>query len=193
MNPAPRPRSATSPPPGLLDLLARLGERGLADHGMSVAGLVARAARVLALSESLSARIELAALLHDVGKVELPPSVLDHPGALSSEQWAQIRSHPARGERLVLAVPGLERIAPIVRHHHERWDGFGYPDGLAGSGIPLGARIVHACDAFDAMTETRSYRAPVSVEEACCELTRCAGQQFDPVVVRVVVNLIRHT
>ena len=193
MPPVPRPRAATAPPPGLLDLLSRLGEVGLSEHGIAVAGLVARVARVLALSESLSARVELAALLHDVGKVELAPSVLENPGPLSREDWALMRSHPERGERLALQVPGLERIAPLLRHHHERWDGRGYPDRLVGSNIPLGARIIHACDAFDAMTEGRCYRPPVSVEDACEELARYSGSQFDPVVAQVTINVVRHT
>jgi HD-GYP domain-containing protein (c-di-GMP phosphodiesterase class II) len=189
----PRSRYAPPPPPGLLDLIARLAERGLSDHGRAVAALAGRVARGLPEAAPRAARIELAALLHDVGKVELAPSLLDHPGALSPQAWDLMRTHPVRGEQLALVVPGLEPIARLLRHHHERWDGQGYPDGLAGQAIPLGARIIHVCDAFDAMTQPRCYRTTRTVVEACAELERCAGRQFDPVVARVAVDTILHT
>ncbi len=188
--PLPRPSGAGVPPPGLLDLLARLEERGVAEHGRAVAALAGRVCRALALPGDLVRRIELAALLHDAGKVELSPAVLDRPGPLSPSEWRLVREHPGRGARLVASVPGLEPLAPLLRAHHERWDGRGYPDRLAGERIPLGARVIHACDAFDAMTHDRPYRAAVGPEEACEEIAAVAGAQLDPVVARVLVATV---
>jgi putative two-component system response regulator len=120
------------------------------------------------------------ALLHDVGKIGVPESILAKPGPLTEEEWVVLRRHPEIGERICRPL-GLSRaFVPIVRHHHERWDGRGYPDGLRGAAIPLGARIVGLADAFDAMTHDRPYRAARSVEHALDEIGREAGAQFDP-------------
>jgi two-component system, cell cycle response regulator len=191
--PLPRPSGAGVPPPGLLHLLARLEERGLATHGRAVALLARRVCGDLALPDTLTARIELAALLHDAGKVELTPGLLEHPGPLTPAEWRVVRSHPERGALLVAAVPGLERIAPLLRAHHERWDGRGYPDRVAGERIPLGARVIHACDAVDAMTSSRCYRPALSHEAACAEVAAGAGTQFDPVVARILLAVLRDT
>ncbi|MDQ5808202.1 MAG: HD domain-containing protein [Actinomycetota bacterium] len=187
--PLPRP----SAPPALLDLLARLEERELAVHGRAVAALAVRVCRALSLPELFVNRVEMAALVHDAGKVELPQDVLDRPGPLPIEAWRTVRSHPARGARLVADVPGLEGVAPWLRAHHERWDGRGYPDRLAGERIPLAARIIHACDAFDAMTRDRCYRCALPVDAACAEIAAGAGSQFDPVVARVLVAVVLDT
>jgi HD-GYP domain-containing protein (c-di-GMP phosphodiesterase class II) len=184
--PQPRPSGAV-PSPALLDLLARLEERGLARHGRAVAELSVRVCHALSLPGLLVERIEAAALLHDAGKVELPQAVLDHPGPLSLTAWRLVREHPARSARLVAQLPGLASLAPWLRAHHERWDGRGYPDRLAGEQIPLGARIIHACDAFDAMTSDRCYRDALPPDAACAEIAAAAGSQFDPVVARALV------
>jgi HD-GYP domain-containing protein (c-di-GMP phosphodiesterase class II) len=184
------PRRA-APPPGALHLLARLEERGLAAHAREVAALSERVCRALALPDLLVDRIVVAALLHDVGKVELPPSVLDRPGPLSPAEWRVVRSHPIRSARLVAEVPGLATCAPWLRAHHERWDGRGYPDRLAGERIPLGARVIHACDSFDAMTRDRCYRPALTFDEACAELLAGARAQFDPVVAQALVSVVR--
>jgi HD-GYP domain-containing protein (c-di-GMP phosphodiesterase class II) len=137
---------------------------------------------------------EFAALLHDVGKIRIPSEIINKPGKLDAEERAIIETHTVIGEELLKKVGGLlGDVGTIVRSCHERWDGAGYPDGLAGESIPLVARIVCACDALSAMTTTRSYRAARSVEEALEELQRCAGTQFDPRVVEALVAVGAHT
>jgi HD-GYP domain-containing protein (c-di-GMP phosphodiesterase class II) len=124
-----------------------------------------------------------AAELHDVGKLGIPDAILDKPGPLDDHEWRLMRQHPAIGERILNADPVLQPVARLVRASHERWDGTGYPDGLAATAIPLGARIIAACDALDAMTSDRCYQRARSLPEALAELRRCAGTQFDPQVV----------
>ncbi len=131
-----------------------------------------------------------AAELHDVGKIAVPDAILDKPGALDPVEWSFMRRHPLIGERILLAAPALRPVARLVRSSHERWDGGGYPDGLRGDDIPLGARVVAVCDAFDAMTTERPYRDSVSEDDAIEELRRCAGTQFDPVVVEAFCRVI---
>jgi response regulator RpfG family c-di-GMP phosphodiesterase len=127
--------------------------------------------------------LERAALLHDVGKVGVPDAILEKPDALESSEWDFIRQHPILGERILNAAPAMRPVAVIVRATHERWDGGGYPDGLAEEKIPLGARIIAVCDAYDAMTTDRCYRGRRAKDAACRELRREAGRQFDPNVV----------
>jgi two-component system, cell cycle response regulator len=131
-----------------------------------------------------------AAELHDVGKIAVPDAILDKPGSLDPVEWSFMRRHPLIGERILLAAPALRPVARLVRSSHERWDGGGYPDGLRGDEIPLGARVVAVCDAFDAMTTERPYREPITEEEALEELRRCAGAQFDPAVVAAFCAVI---
>ena len=131
-----------------------------------------------------------AAELHDVGKIAVPDAILDKPGALDPVEWSFMRRHPLIGERILLAAPALRPVARIVRSSHERWDGGGYPDCLRGDEIPLGARVVAVCDAFAAMTTERPYRDPVSENDAIAELRRCAGTQFDPLVVEAFCRVI---
>ena len=134
------------------------------------------------ISEELDELIR-AAELHDVGKMAVPDEILHKPGPLTHEEWTFIRRHPLVGERILSAAPALLPVAKIVRATHEHWDGSGYPDGVAGDEIPLGARIVSVCDAFDAMITHRAYSPARSVDEALAELRACAGTQFDPAVV----------
>jgi two-component system cell cycle response regulator len=131
-----------------------------------------------------------AAELHDVGKIAVPDAILDKPGPLDPVEWSFMRRHPLIGERILLAAPALRPVARLVRSSHERWDGGGYPDGLRGDEIPLGARVVAVCDAFDAMTTERPYREPVTEGNATAELRRCAGTQFDPMVVEAFCRVI---
>jgi two-component system, cell cycle response regulator len=131
-----------------------------------------------------------AAELHDVGKIAVPDAILDKPGALDPVEWSFMRRHPLIGERILLAAPALRPVARLVRSSHERWDGSGYPDGLRGDEIPLGARVVAVCDAFDAMTGERPYRASVPDDDAIEELRQCAGTQFDPIVVEAFCRVI---
>jgi len=165
-------------------------DRGMNVHGDHVASLSRDVAKLLHQPEAEVRRIELAATLHDIGKTALPESLLNKPGPLNAQEWEFMHRHTAIGERIILAAPALANTAPLVRSSHERIDGDGYPDGLAGSDIPLGARIIAACDAFDAMTSVRPYRGATSNELALEELTRCSGSQFDPEVVTALRDVI---
>ncbi len=129
-------------------------------------------------------RVELAGLLHDVGKLGIPDRVLQKPGRLTDDEFALITSHPDRGARIMQRHPALEDLIPMVRFHHEYFDGRGYPQGLEGKEIPIGARIIGVADAFDTMTSERTYQRRKSAEKAIAELERCAGSQFDPDLVR---------
>ncbi len=123
---------------------------------------------------------EWAALLHDAGKIAVPPPLLHKPGPLDADEWALIRRHPSTGERIIRAIPALDAVGLAVRHHHERWDGGGYPDRLAGDTIPLASRVICLVDAYETMRTGRPYRAPMERDDAMDELTRAAGSQFDP-------------
>jgi putative nucleotidyltransferase with HDIG domain len=137
----------------------------------------------LGLEQGQREDIRLAGLLHDVGKIGSPEFILDKSGPLTESEWETIQQHPQRGADLVANIPGMEEVARIIRHHHERHDGTGYPDGLAGEDIPLGARILAVADAFDAMTSARAYKPPLPESVARGELRRCAKAQFDPDLV----------
>ncbi len=156
-------------------------------HSQDVVSLVVAVAERLELDPQSRRQAELTALLHDVGKVKIPNEIINKPGALTPEEREIINTHTIEGERMLEKVGGLlAEVGRLVRSCHERWDGSGYPDGLAGEAIPLVARIVCACDAFSAMTTTRGYRAAMSPEEALMELRRCGGTQFDPRVVEAI-------
>jgi ribonuclease P protein subunit RPR2 len=128
-------------------------------------------------------------LLHDIGKLAVPDAILRAPGRLSEEQWALMRRHPEEGVRMLSGVPFLDRALDVVRHHHERWDGGGYPGGLRGEEIPLWARIFSVVDALDAITAERPYRAARPYEAALAEIRRHSGTQFDPAVVEALGRL----
>ena len=175
------------------DLLMRvLSERSpeLAAHLNDVARLAESVARKLQLDQEEVEQIRRAAELHDVGKVGIPDQILNKPGPLEDHEWDFMRRHTIIGERILLAVPALTKVAHIVRSSHERWDGKGYPDQLAASDIPLGSRIAAVCDAFDAMTQNRPYREKMADEDALNELRRCAGSQFDPIVVEAFCQTV---
>ena len=135
--------------------------------------------------------LELGALLHDLGKVRVPEEVLRKPAALDHGERVLVRRHPVWGAELLEAVPGLEPVATIVRFHHERWDGTGYPDGLARDRIPVASRIIAVCDAYHAMTSERPYRMALPPAAAASELCRAAGAQFDPAIVKCFVEVLQ--
>jgi diguanylate cyclase (GGDEF)-like protein len=168
-------------------LLEALFERDpeLRAHVQGVADLSAAVGRRLGLNSEDLEELIIAAQLHDVGKIAIPDAILQKPGPLDEAEWTLIRQHTVIGQRILGAVPALHGVGTIVRATHERWDGAGYVDGLAGQAIPLAARIIAVCDTFGAMTSDRPYGGAVSVEDAFTELRRCAGTQFDPDVVRV--------
>jgi diguanylate cyclase (GGDEF)-like protein/PAS domain S-box-containing protein len=154
-----------------------------ADHPSYVASLSARIARCLQLDSRTALRCELGGWLHDIGKLSVPERVLLKPAMLDEEEWAVMREHAELGERIVQRIPALHPAGPAIRHHHEHFDGRGYPDGLAGFAIPIEARIVAVADTFSAITQALPYAPARSTEEALDELRRCAGSQFDPSVV----------
>jgi HD-GYP domain-containing protein (c-di-GMP phosphodiesterase class II) len=123
---------------------------------------------------------EWAALLHDVGKIGIGPPLLDKVGTLSGAEWAAMRQHPAIGERIVRTIPALHTVSLIVRYHHERWDGAGYPDRLAGPAIPQAARVITLADAYETVRAGRPYRPALTRDQALDELGRAIGTQFDP-------------
>ena len=153
------------------------------EHPSYVASLSARMARCLHLDSSTALRCELGGWLHDIGKLSVPERVLLKPMMLDEEEWEIMRGHPELGEQIVERIPALHPAGPAIRHHHEHFDGGGYPDGLARFQIPIEARIVAVADTFSAITQQRPYASARSAEDALAELRRCAGTQFDPAIV----------
>ncbi len=146
-------------------------------------------AKQLGLDEDYMEDIEIAGLLHDIGKIAMPYSILCKIGKLTDEEFAIMKSHPVRGEKIVINIKKLQMISEWVKSHHERWDGKGYPDALKGENIPLAGRIIALADTYDAMTSTRPYRTALSHETAISEIKRCAGTQFDPRLADIFVSL----
>jgi diguanylate cyclase (GGDEF)-like protein/putative nucleotidyltransferase with HDIG domain len=163
-------------------------DRYTGEHSEAVIQMSGAVARNLGLGAPEVERVRSAALLHDIGKVAIPDEILHKPGPLTDDEWRLMKEHPVIGERILRVLPGLGTIARIVRHEHERWDGRGYPDGLAGDEIPLGSRIIIAADTYHAITSDRPYRAARSHSEAVEELTSCAGSQFDPNVTAALIG-----
>ena len=171
--------------------MAEAHDLSTGEHAYRLVWLAEATARQLGQSEDKLFMVQLSALLHDIGKVGVPDAILHKPGSLTAEEWVEMRKHPAIGRQILEKVGGIfSHVASIVEAHHERWDGKGYPCGLAGEDIPLGARIITVVDAYDAMTRRRVYREPVSVRDASEELLRCAGKQFDPRVVEAFLLVL---
>jgi diguanylate cyclase (GGDEF)-like protein len=172
-------------------LLRALQERHpeLAERHAAVARLAEAVGQRLGLPAQELTELRQAAELHDVGKMAIPERVLHKPGPLDDDEWAFVRRHTLIGERIIGAAPALAHAAKLVRATHERVDGSGYPDGLRGEQIPLGARIIAVCDAFTAMTSPRTYAAQLTIAQAVAELRRAAGTQFDPVVVHAFAEM----
>src|SRR3954452_3261368 len=160
-------------------------------HSAQVGSLARRVGERLGMTVDEIRLLDCAARLHDVGKLGVPDTILQKPGPLDEAEWAIMRRHPEWGADMVSRVPGLERLGLLVAAHHERWDGAGYPDGLAGEAIPLASRVISVCDAYEAMVSRRPYRAPLSARRALAELAAGAGSQFDPQVVAAVEAELR--
>ncbi len=177
----------------LLSDVVEADDNYTADHCRGVVTLVTAVADELEIEPDARQELEFAALLHDVGKIVIPKEIINKPGALSDDEFELMKTHTIEGQVLLDRVGGLlGRVGSLVRSCHERWDGNGYPDGLAGYEIPLAARIVFACDAYSAMTTDRPYRAAMSQETALEELWANAGTQFDPRVVSALATVIRN-
>jgi diguanylate cyclase (GGDEF)-like protein len=160
------------------------------DHARWITNLSLRVGRELGLDERALKCLELGALLHDIGKIGIPSDVLSKPGRLTAAERTLVQTHPELGERIIAPIDRLQTVRPIVRHCHERWDGRGYPDGVAGEDIPLESRIIFVCDAYHAMTTDRPYRRRLSYREAVRRLADGAGSQFDPHVVEVALRVL---
>jgi hypothetical protein len=165
-------------------------DRRTAAHSEDVVRLASAVGRLLGLEGASLVELEFAARLHDVGKIRVPDAVLHKPGPLDEDEYEVIRCHAAWGSETLSGIPGLEAVATVVRFHHERWDGAGYPDKLAGARIPLASRIICACDAYAAMTADRPYRGAMDHHEALSEITSKSGSQFDPAVVDALAEVV---
>jgi len=161
-------------------------------HANEIGDLAADVGENLGMHGSELRTLRIGGVLHDIGKIGIPEAILKKPGALSDEEFAIVREHTTIGAGIIGDIPGLADVIDIVRASHERWDGAGYPQGLAGEGIPIGSRIISVCDAFHAMTEDRVYRRAMSPELALAELNRCSGTQFWPPAVEALEAIIRH-
>jgi HD-GYP domain-containing protein (c-di-GMP phosphodiesterase class II) len=175
----------------LLGDMVEIDDAYTGSHSREVVELALGVSDSLGLSAKQRRDVEFAALLHDIGKITVPKEVVNKPGPLDEAEWAIVRRHTTEGERMLKRIGGvLADVGRIVRSSHEHFDGSGYPDGLAGEEIPIEARIVACCDAFSAMTTTRSYRKAMSTEVAIAELRACAGSQFDPEVASALLELV---
>jgi HD-GYP domain-containing protein (c-di-GMP phosphodiesterase class II) len=186
-----RPRPAKIAPGMLVELSAAVESRdpSTRGHAARVTALADAVARRLGWHEEKIAILRIGCTLHDVGKVAVPITVLLKRGPLTDAEQEQIRMHPAAGARVVASIEAARRALPLVLHHHERWDGGGYPHGLRGAEIPEEARLLALADAYDAMTTNRPYRRAVPSALALCELEQCAGTQFDPALTSLFVEV----
>jgi HD-GYP domain-containing protein (c-di-GMP phosphodiesterase class II) len=160
-------------------------------HGRRVTALAERLAQRLALRASPRFHLRVACLVHDLGKVGIPESILAKPAPLTAEERQIVERHPVLSAAVIGLIPGMDDIAAAVLYHHERWDGTGYPQGLCGEEIPLLARILCLADSYDAMTCERPYRRPLTAEEALAELAREVGTQFEPRLARLFLEIIQ--
>ncbi len=160
-------------------------------HSIRVTEYALKIGEALGLSKDKMKELELAAVLHDIGKLGIPDKILKKPGRLTKEEFAVMRQHSEKGEHMLAGIADLESYKKYVRAHHERYDGFGYPDGLKGEEIPLVSRIIFVADTFDAMTSDRPYRKGLSIEVTIDELLKCSGTQFDPTVVETFIRIIK--
>src|SRR5438270_8305966 len=160
-------------------------------HSQRVGELSEGVARLLHLSDEMCNTVRVGGILHDLGKIAIPDSILLKPGKLTPEEYEIIKTHPTEGAQILAEHPEQKDVANIVRHHHERWDGKGYPDGLKTDAIPIGSRIVNACDAFDTITQARVFRPTVKTPaEAIAELRQLAGSWYDAAVITALETIV---
>ncbi len=160
-------------------------------HSSRLATWAVTISKLMGLSAEETKQVEIAAVLHDLGKIGIPDEILKKPSRLTPEEQAIMRKHPEYGWAVIKNIPGCQSASLLILHHHETWNGNGYPAGLKGENIPLGARIVAITDAFDAMTTDRCYRKGVSLERALETLEHFAGTQFDPQIVPIFADFLR--
>jgi len=163
-----------------------------AGHSERVTRYALELADAVGLDEEGREAIRLAGPLHDIGKIGIRDEVLEKKEKLTDDEWEQIKKHPMTGARILEGLEGMAAVLPIVKHHHERWDGKGYPAGLSGNDIPLEAQVIAVADAFDAMTSDRAYRRALSWQAVQDEFIRCAGQQWDEKLVQAFLGLVEH-
>ena len=173
-----------------LSALVEAHDQYTGQHTLRVATLATRLALALGLDATEARMIGLAGRLHDIGKIGIPDSVLQKPERLNEAEHASMQEHTIVGAEIISRIPSLRALVPVIRAHHERWDGKGYPDGLDGTAIPLGARIVAVADAYDAIITERHYQPARDPAWAFNELRRCAGTQFDPEIARVLEEIL---
>jgi putative nucleotidyltransferase with HDIG domain len=161
-------------------------------HVENVSALMVGLSDFMRFAAEETALAYLVGLVHDIGKIGIPEAVLNKPGRLTGEECDIIKKHPVIGAEILQEIDGFATIADIVKHHHERWDGDGYPDRLARDAIPVMSRMLAICDAYDAMISARCYRTPFTVRQTLDEISRCAGSQFDPMISRCFIDFVRH-
>lgn len=174
-------------------LIRLLNQRApeLGEHVTAVKTLALAVGQELEIGPGELTTLGRASELHDIGKIAIPDAVLNKAGPLDEEEWEFMHQHTILGQRIVSAAPSLASVGSLIRSSHERWDGKGYPDGLAGEEIPLAARIILVCDAYDAMTSERPHSPIRTPDAALDELRACSGTQFDPVLVRILEHVVR--
>lgn len=158
------------------------------DHSRRVSDMACALCGVLGLSAQQTQEIHIAGHLHDIGKIGIPDSVLLKEGKLNDEEWKLMKRHPQIGADILSKSPHFTRIAAVILHHHERFDGLGYPFGAKGEEIPLGARIIAVCDSIDAMASKRAYRDALPLEKVRAEIERCSGTMYDPAVAKAMLD-----
>ncbi|WP_176215419.1 HD-GYP domain-containing protein [Sporomusa malonica] len=160
-------------------------------HAEHVAELMAGLASQMCLPSDEISLAFIVGLIHDVGKIKTPSAILNKPGRLTDEEFKIMKQHSEHGANMLSAIEGAEAVVPIMRHHHERYDGKGYPKGLCGESIPLLSRMLAICDSFDAMTTNRCYRDPVPLADCINEIKKCSGTQFDPAICVLFIEFLQ--
>jgi putative nucleotidyltransferase with HDIG domain len=160
-------------------------------HAEHVAELMAGLASQMSMPSDEISLAFIVGLIHDVGKIKTPNTILTKPSRLTDEEFKIMKQHSEHGADMLSHIEGAEAVVPIMRHHHERYDGKGYPQGLCGENIPLLSRMLAICDSFDAMTTNRCYREPVPLDDCIKEIRRCAGTQFDPIMCELFIEFLK--